>query len=342
MSNKTLLNQGTTEFLNSTNDRLGLLTGTLETLDFSGETPTSECILRLSPGLNASSTLSVSSLLDITTDSSTGDTIITTNDYKIDTSGDITIQTGVMDIDVSNEILFNNTDIIKLTSGTNIHFSTDDFYSNISGSTSDPTSILRISGTTYGMLLPQMTTTQRNSISSPATGLMLYNTTENKINVRSNIAWRNLQYKSEIIMRVALFTFIIPASGTIVLTTQYSTVGDIQKGCSINNTTGIITLNPPISSSLIVASFNLLPQIVPGPVEGVIRIRNTGGTELGEGLGYRYSDVAGSRSEFNINGSIFFNYTSSSDRQITIEFTNNNAFTCSMNGNFSLVFFYSI
>jgi len=43
--------------------------------------------------------------------------------------------------------------------------------------TPDPSSILDISSTTQGMLTPRMTTTQRTSISSPADGLMVYDTT---------------------------------------------------------------------------------------------------------------------------------------------------------------------
>lgn len=45
--------------------------------------------------------------------------------------------------------------------------------------------ILDLTSTTMGFLAPRMTTTQRDAISSPATGLMIYNTTTSAINVYS-------------------------------------------------------------------------------------------------------------------------------------------------------------
>jgi len=49
------------------------------------------------------------------------------------------------------------------------------------GTTSpDASSILDLTSTTQGALLPRMTTTERNAISSPANGLLIYNTTANQ------------------------------------------------------------------------------------------------------------------------------------------------------------------
>lgn len=53
----------------------------------------------------------------------------------------------------------------------------------INTSTSSSSSILTIESTTRGVLFPRMTTTQRDAIASPAAGLMIYNTTTNKLNV---------------------------------------------------------------------------------------------------------------------------------------------------------------
>lgn len=52
--------------------------------------------------------------------------------------------------------------------------------------------ILQVDSTTRGFLPPRMTTTQRNAISSPAAGLILYNSTTNTFNGRSNIGWIDL------------------------------------------------------------------------------------------------------------------------------------------------------
>jgi hypothetical protein len=51
---------------------------------------------------------------------------------------------------------------------------------------------LEILSTTRGLLLSRMTTTQRNAISSPPNGLIIYNTSTNKIQARANAAWVDL------------------------------------------------------------------------------------------------------------------------------------------------------
>jgi hypothetical protein len=51
---------------------------------------------------------------------------------------------------------------------------------------------LEISSTTQGVLFPRMTTTERNAISTPADGLVIYNTTDNKLQVRAAGAWTDL------------------------------------------------------------------------------------------------------------------------------------------------------
>jgi hypothetical protein len=48
---------------------------------------------------------------------------------------------------------------------------------------------LDVSSTTKGFLPPRMTTTQRNAISSPATGLTIYNTTSNSFEVYNGTNW---------------------------------------------------------------------------------------------------------------------------------------------------------
>lgn len=49
--------------------------------------------------------------------------------------------------------------------------------------------LLELKSTTKGLLIPRMTGTQRDAISSPATGLVIYNTTTNKLNFRAASAW---------------------------------------------------------------------------------------------------------------------------------------------------------
>jgi len=51
---------------------------------------------------------------------------------------------------------------------------------------------LDVTSTTKGFLPPRMTGTQRDAIVAPPAGLMLYNTTTNKLQVRTNAAWVDL------------------------------------------------------------------------------------------------------------------------------------------------------
>ena len=55
--------------------------------------------------------------------------------------------------------------------------------------TPDASSILELRSTTLGFLPPRMTTTQRDAITSPATGLLIYNTTTNLLNYYTGSSW---------------------------------------------------------------------------------------------------------------------------------------------------------
>jgi len=48
---------------------------------------------------------------------------------------------------------------------------------------------MEVTSTTQGFLPPRMTTTQKNAIASPAAGLVVYDTTLNKLCVRTALAW---------------------------------------------------------------------------------------------------------------------------------------------------------
>ncbi|WP_157585088.1 hypothetical protein [Runella zeae] len=50
----------------------------------------------------------------------------------------------------------------------------------------------QVTTTTKGFLLPRLTTTQVNAISSPAAGLMVYNTTLNKVCYYNGSSWRQV------------------------------------------------------------------------------------------------------------------------------------------------------
>lgn len=60
------------------------------------------------------------------------------------------------------------------------------------GGTAAATAILDLVSTTKGFRAPSMTTTQRDVIVSPATGLMIYNTTLNSYQVYNGTAWASV------------------------------------------------------------------------------------------------------------------------------------------------------
>ena len=55
----------------------------------------------------------------------------------------------------------------------------------IGTTTPDASSILDITSTTSGILVPRMTTTQRDAISSPENSLLIFNTTTNTFQMNS-------------------------------------------------------------------------------------------------------------------------------------------------------------
>lgn len=76
-------------------------------------------------------------------------------------------------------------DIVISSNGGRVQFGTD--------SSSVASSQLTINSTTRGFLLPRMTTTQRDAIATPATGLSIYNTTTNTEDYYNGSAWVSLQ-----------------------------------------------------------------------------------------------------------------------------------------------------
>ena len=60
------------------------------------------------------------------------------------------------------------------------------------GTTANASAILDAQSTTKGVRMPNMTTTQKNAISSPAAGLMVFDTTLAKLCVYSGSAWQTV------------------------------------------------------------------------------------------------------------------------------------------------------
>lgn len=70
----------------------------------------------------------------------------------------------------------------------------------------DGSAILDVTSTTKGMLFPRMTTAQRNAITSPATGLVIYNTNTNCYDVYFGTSWESISCKCTIAPYVSLIS----------------------------------------------------------------------------------------------------------------------------------------
>ncbi len=66
--------------------------------------------------------------------------------------------------------------------------------------------LLDLSSTTKGFLPPRMTTTERNAIVIPATGLIIYNTTTNSLEIRNSSAWVSLSPAADALPTIQIGT----------------------------------------------------------------------------------------------------------------------------------------
>jgi hypothetical protein len=84
--------------------------------------------------------------------------------------------------DTPAEMLFIDKTGSKFTNGTVI----------IGGSSTNTSAIFQIDSTTKGVLFPRMTTTQKNAIATPASGLVVYDTTLGKLCVYGAASWETI------------------------------------------------------------------------------------------------------------------------------------------------------
>jgi hypothetical protein len=100
----------------------------------------------------------------------------------------------------------------------NINFSTGNVVieKNVSALTTIASAKLAVNSTTSGFLPPRMTTTQRDAIASPATGLVVYNTTLNSTDTYDGARWRT---DSETIVtnrQTASYSLVLADRGKLV------------------------------------------------------------------------------------------------------------------------------
>jgi hypothetical protein len=125
---------------------------------------------------------------------------------------------------------------------------------------------IQADSTTQGFLMPRMTTTQRDAIATPATGLSIYNTTTNSVNYYNGTAWEDTKL---------VVTNRQTASYTLAIT-------DANKLVEINNASAN-NLTVPLNSSVAysIGTQILLAQYGAGQTTVVatvgVTVRSSGG-----------------------------------------------------------------
>jgi len=168
----------------------------------------------------------------------------------------------------------------------------------IGTTTPDNSAILELYSTSHGFLVPRLTTTQRNAISSPATGLLIYNLDNQRFEYYNGTQWIG------VVSSVATVPFNLISTGTN--TTATMTVGS---GASILLGGGAIESNVFKGTGSVSDAVDLATA----EVNGVLPIAN-GGTGLnttptngqlliGNGSGYTLSTLTAGNGITITNGS---------------------------------------
>jgi hypothetical protein len=164
----------------------------------------------------------------------------------------------------------------------------------IGTSTDLPSAILQVTSTTQGVLFPRMTTTQRDAIATPATGLQVYNTTTNTNDFYNGTAWVNGTGSSGTSGQIAYFnasnsltsssTLAYTPTSALTLTGSITAASAIARG-EYNNTTLVAAANNDVLVGLDIA-----PTFTNGAFTGVKNL----GLRVGGATGLNY-DVANQR-----------------------------------------------
>jgi hypothetical protein len=117
---------------------------------------------------------------------------VRTHLYGSLTMGSDTVSSGRLTVRGTGNTSSSKTAVFEDSGGSDIMVVQDNGVVGIGVTSPNASAKLEISSTTQGVLFPRMTTTQRGNIASPADGLVIYNTTDNKLQVRAGGAWVDL------------------------------------------------------------------------------------------------------------------------------------------------------
>jgi hypothetical protein len=110
---------------------------------------------------------------------------------------------------------------------------------NATGNAPHPSAILDVESTSKGMLIPRMTTAQRALIASPATGLLVFDSTTGSFWFKSAKNWVELTDKSDTIWtKTGSVVYVNNGENVGIGTSSPSTRLEIDRGTDIANGTG--------------------------------------------------------------------------------------------------------
>lgn len=112
---------------------------------------------------------------------------------------------------------------------------------NATGALPDPSAMLDIASNAKGLLIPRMTTTERDALQNPATGLYIYNLTTKTFDAFNGTTWNALGYENTAVVNVrSLADLPAPQGGAITLdrTKTYNIVGQVNISPNFINMNG--------------------------------------------------------------------------------------------------------
>jgi hypothetical protein len=148
----------------------------------------------------------------------------------------------------------------------------------------DSTAILHLESTKMGFLPPRMSTIQRDSITTPATGLVIFNTVDSTVQYFNGVCWLNVYQQncddcyftmtsssiSDTIDRVltdsTTFTLTINQNTGVPQNIAFSTMGNLPQGMVVN-----VTPNPQFSSGTVDVTIKVTPYIPDGTYPVIIQ-----------------------------------------------------------------------
>lgn len=144
----------------------------------------------------------------------------------------------------------------------------------IGDGTIDASAILQANSTSRGFLAPRMTTAERDAISSPATGLLIYNTTTSAFNTYDGATWGAIGGGGGSVDLTTGVTGVLPVSNGGTGAATFTTNGVLFG----NGTSALQATVAPTSGQLLVGNVSGVPVFV--SVTGDIVIDNTGATTI--------------------------------------------------------------